>query len=97
IDDNQTQDKDPPPMTIVGVVPRTRNDAPGEDNSEKLRMVQEYICASQGPVSESNLHIRYNSREIRPRVAAVKREVEALDRDQPIGVVSTMEERISVS
>jgi len=97
IDDNQTNDKDAAPMTIVGVVPRTRNDAPGEDNSEMLRMVQEYTCASQDPVAENTLHIRYNARDLRPLVAAVKREVEALDPDQPIGAVSTMEERISVS
>src|SRR5262249_13606823 len=36
IDDNEPLDKDAPPMTVVGVVPRTRNEAPGEDNSEKF-------------------------------------------------------------
>ena len=97
IDDNQTPDKAAPPMTIVGVVPRTRNEAPGEDNVEKLHLVQEYLCASQDPQSSSNLHIRTGVRDIRPLVAAVKAEVEGLDPDQPIGRISTMEEDIAAS
>jgi putative ABC transport system permease protein len=97
IDDNQTLDKNAPPMTIVGVVPRTRNEAPGEDNSEKLQMVEEYLLASQDPESSNNLHIRTNLRDMGPLVAAVKREVQALDPDQPIGQVSTMDESIASS
>ena len=73
IDDNQTLDKSAPPMTIVGVVPRTRNESPGEDNSEKLQMVEEYLLASQDPESSNNLHIRTNLRDMGPLVAAVKR------------------------
>jgi putative ABC transport system permease protein len=97
LDDNQTLDKKAPPMTIIGVVPRTRNEAPGEDNSEKLQMVQEYLLASQDPESENNLHIRTNLRDIAPLVNAVKREVRALDPDQPIGQISTMEQSIAAS
>jgi putative ABC transport system permease protein len=95
IDDNQTTDKTQPPMTIVGVVPRTRNEAPGEDNSDKLQMVQEYLVASQDPQSGNNLHIRTTLHDIGPLVAAVKREVQALDKDQPIGQVTTMEQAIA--
>jgi predicted permease len=97
IDDNQTSDKTAFPMTIVGVVARTRNEAPGEDNSEKLHMVQEYLCASQAPQSSNNLHIRTSQHDIAPVVVAVKREVEALDPDQPIGQISTMEQSIASS
>jgi putative ABC transport system permease protein len=97
IDDNQTLDKTAPPMTIVGVVPRTRNEAPGEDNSEKLQMVQEYLCASQDHQSSNNLHIRTSLRDIGPLIAAVKREVLALDSDQPIGQISTMEQSVAAS
>jgi predicted permease len=97
IDDNQTLDKSAPPMTIVGVVPRTRNESPGEDNSEKLQMVEEYLLASQDPESSNNLHIRTNLRDTGPLVAAVKREVQALDPDQPIGQISTMEQSIASS
>ena len=97
IDDNQTFDKNAPPMTIVGVVPRTRNEAPGEDNSDRLQMVQQYLYASQAAESANNLHVRTNLRDIGPLIAAVKREVHALDPDQPVGQISTMEENIASS
>ncbi|HYS96510.1 MAG TPA: FtsX-like permease family protein, partial [Chthoniobacterales bacterium] len=94
---NQTTDESAPPMTIIGVVPRTRNEAPGEDNSEKLQMVEEYLLASQDPQSSNNLHVRTNLSDIGPLVAAVKREVQALDPDQPIGQITTMETAIAAS
>ena len=97
IDDNQTLDETQPPMTIIGVVPRTRNEAPGEDNSEKLLMVEEYLLASQAPQSANNLHVRTSLTDIGPLVAAVKREVRALDADQPIGQITTMEKAIASS
>jgi len=84
-------------MTIVGVVPRTRNEAPGEDNSEKLQMVEEYLLASQDPQSANNLHVRTRLSDIGPLVAAVKREVQALDPDQPIGQIATMDEAVASS
>ena len=40
-------------MTIIGVVPRTRNEAPGELNVEALHLVQEYLLASQDPQPEN--------------------------------------------
>jgi putative ABC transport system permease protein len=97
IDDNDTLDEHAPPMTIVGVVPRTRNEAPGELNVEALHLVEEYILASQDPQPESTLHVRTNLSDIAPIVAAVKREVESLDPDQPIGHVTTMEEAVASS
>jgi len=97
IDDNQTMDESAPPMTIVGVVPRTRNEAPGEDNSEYLQMVEEYLLASQDPQSGNNLHVRTSLSDIGPLIAAVRREVLALDPDQPIGRVTTMDEAIAWS
>jgi putative ABC transport system permease protein len=98
IDDNQTLDEQTqPPMTIVGVVPRTRNEAPGEDNSEKLQMVEEYLLASQAPQGSNNLHVRTNLTDIGPLIAAVKREVRALDADQPIGQITTIDSAIAAS
>jgi len=97
IDDNQTLDESAPPMTIVGVVPRTRNESPGEDNSEKLQMVEEYLLASQAPQGANNLHIRTSLTDIAPLIAAVKREVRALDADQPIGPITTMKEAVASS
>jgi putative ABC transport system permease protein len=95
IDDNETLDKTAPPMTIIGVVPRTRNEAPGEDNSDSLHMVQEYTYAPQDPSGTNNLHIRARLRDFGPLVTSVKREVRALDPDQPVGQVSTMKENIA--
>jgi putative ABC transport system permease protein len=97
IDDNQTTDKTQPPMTIIGVVPRTRNEAPGEFNVESLHLVQEYLLASQAPQTENELHVRTKLRDVGPLVAAVKREVRALDPDQPIGKITAMDEAIASS
>src|SRR5262249_8418530 len=95
IDDNDTLDEHAPPMTIVGVVPRTRNEARGELNAEALLPVGEYVLASQAPPQERGLHVRTNMRDIGPIVAAVKREVESLYPDQPIGQITTMDEAIA--
>jgi len=97
IDDNQTNDKTQPPMTIVGVVPRTRNEAPGEDNVERLQLVEEYLLAAQSPQSGNNLHVRTNDRDIAPLIAAVRHEVAELDADQPIGPIKTMDEAVASS
>ena len=97
IDDNQTADEHAPPMTIIGVVPRTRNEAPGEFNVESLHLVQEYLVASQAPRTENTLHVRTTLRDVAPLVAAVKRELQALDSDQPIGQITTMDEAIALS
>ncbi len=97
IDDNESMDEHAPPMTIIGVVPRTRNEAPGEFNTESLHMVEEYLLASQDPQGANTLHVRTKLRDIGPLVAAIKREVQALDPDQPIGQITTMEEAIALS
>src|ERR1041384_1495705 len=87
LDDNQTSDKTQPPMTIIGIVPRTRNDAPGEDNTEKLQMVEEYLLASQDHQTWNNLHVRTSLRDIGSVVSAVRREGQALHGAQPLGQV----------
>ena len=97
IDDNDTLDENAPPMTVVGVVPRTRNEAPGELNVESLHLVQEYVLASQDPQPANQLHVRTKLRDIGPIVTAVKREVESLDPDQPIGQITTMDSAIASS
>jgi putative ABC transport system permease protein len=97
IDDTETSDKAQPPMTIIGVVPRTRNEAPGEFNTESLHLVEEYLLASQAPQSQNTLHIRTTLRDIRPLVTAVKREVQSLDPDQPIGQITTMDQAVASS
>src|SRR5438034_3775897 len=97
IDDNESTDEHAPPMTIIGVVPRTRNESPGEFNIESMHMVEEYLLASQDPQGANTLHIRTKLRDVGPLVAAVKREVHALDPDQPIGQITTMDQAIALS
>ncbi len=97
IDDNQTNDKAAPPMVIIGVVPRTRNEAPGENNTEKLQMVEEYLLASQAPQGANNLHVRTGLHDIGPLIAAVRAEVKGLDPDQPIGQITTMDDAVAAS
>ena len=46
IDDNTTLEKNPPPMTIIGVVGRTLNDAPG-DNTFLAKVTQVHLCTYQ--------------------------------------------------
>ena len=97
IDDNQTGEENPTPTTIVGVVARTRNEPPGEDNVEKLNFPHMYFCSTQYPVHGNTLLVRVNSGDPLALIPAVKREVQALDPDQPIGVTSTMEKNIANS
>ena len=97
IDDTQSEAKPPPPVTVVGIVPRTRNEAPGEDNSEKLNMVEMYYCLAQSPERRTSLLVRVASGDPLPLVPAIKCELQALDPDQAISSVSTMEKDVAKS
>ncbi|HYJ04702.1 MAG TPA: ABC transporter permease [Chthoniobacterales bacterium] len=97
IDDNQTLVENAPPTTIVGVVARTRNEAPGENNLESLKFHQIYFCATQYAVRGNTLIVRVKAGDPLALVPAIKREVQALDPDQPIGTSGTMEKNIAGS
>jgi putative ABC transport system permease protein len=97
IDDNWSDTKKPPPLTIIGVVPRTRNDAPGENNIEKLNFSQCYLCQAQKPERQNSLLVRVKSGDPRAVVPAIKRELRELDPQQAISSVSTMEDDIAKS
>ncbi|MGZ5504499.1 MAG: ABC transporter permease [Chthoniobacterales bacterium] len=104
IDDNQREDSDTPekaakypPLTIVGVVARTRNEAPGEENVEKLGFVHMYYSSDQNPSSSYMLMLRVSGGDPKALVPLVRREVQAIDPAQPVGAVATMEENISAS
>src|SRR5436189_6442109 len=60
-------------------------------------MMEEYLLAWQAPQTQNQLHVRTKLRDIGPLVAAVKREVRALDPDQPIGQITTMDQAIALS
>lgn len=87
----------PPPLTIVGVVPRTRNEAPGESNVEQLKFVHMYFYQTQYPQPGGTLVVRVPAGDPLALVPAIKREVQAIDPKQPIGMVSTMEQNIGAS
>ena len=100
LDDTQVDEEkhpSPPPLTIIGVVPRTRNEAPGENNVEKFNFPHMYFCAAQYPQDENTLVIRVTKGDLFSIVPAVKREVQALDPDQPVALISTLEQNIAES
>jgi putative ABC transport system permease protein len=97
IDDNQSDQKNPPPLTIVGVVPRTRNEAPGEDNVEQYHWPQMIFAAEQVPTRSNVLLVRVKSGSPLALVPAIKRELQALDPDLAFADISTMENNIAKS
>src|SRR5262245_21686253 len=97
IDDNQSDEKNPPPLTIVGVVPRTRSEAAGEDNVEQYRWPQMTFAAEQVPNRSNMLVVRVKSGNPLALVPAIKRELRALDPDQAFADISTMENNIAKS
>jgi putative ABC transport system permease protein len=97
IDDNRSDEKNPPPLTIVGVVPRTRNEAPGEDNVEQYHWVQMTFAADQVPNRGNMLLVRVKSGNPLSLVPAIKSELQALDPDQAFAGISTMENNIAKS
>jgi putative ABC transport system permease protein len=97
IDDNQSDKKNPPPLTIVGVVPRTRNEAPGEDNVEQYHWPQMTFAVDQVPNRGNMLLVRVKSGNPLALVPAIKRELQALDPDLAFADISTMEGNIAKS
>ena len=96
IDDNQTIDPNPPPLTIVGVVPGSRSDVPGEE-FDRQHLPQMYFCAAQMATYENNLLVRVRSGDPTQLASAVVREVQNIDPDQPVAEISTMKKNISES
>ena len=97
IDDNRSDEKNPPPLTIVGVVPRTRNEAPGEDNVEQYHWPQMTFAVDQVPNRGNMLLVRVKSGNPLALVPAIKRELQGLDPDQAFAHISTMENNVANS
>jgi putative ABC transport system permease protein len=85
------------PLTIIGIVPHTRNNAPGE-NEEARNLSMMYFSASQFANGEQNLIIRakagFNPHSL---ISPIREEIAALDRDQAVSDIATMEENIDDS
>jgi putative ABC transport system permease protein len=97
IDNNRSDEKNPSPLTIVGMVPRTRNEAPGEDNVEQYHWVQMTFPADQVATRGNMLLVRVKSGNPLSLAPAIKRELQALDPDQAFANISTMENNIAKS
>ncbi len=96
LDDNQTLDKNPPPLTIVGVVPHVRSDVPGEQ-FDLLNLPQVYFSQAQMPEHENSLLVRTSLGEPMALAGAVVKEVQEIDPDQPVDSIATMQKNISQS
>ena len=81
-------------MTIVGVVPHVRTDAPGEQSSRE-NMVQMYFCAAQLPQPDQSLLVRVTSGDPLKLVDSIRRVIRTLDPELPITQVRTMEEGVA--
>jgi putative ABC transport system permease protein len=85
------------PLTIIGIVSHTRNNAPGE-KADARNLPMMYFSASQFAKGEQNLIIRtkagFNPHSL---VSPIKDQIATLDRDQAVSDIATMEENIDDS
>jgi putative ABC transport system permease protein len=87
----------PIPITIIGIVPHTRNSAPGDkEDVRKLPMM--YFSASQFAKPEQVLIVRAKAGlDPHSLVVPIKEQIATLDPDQAVSDVATMEENIGDS
>jgi putative ABC transport system permease protein len=95
-DDNQTNDEHAPPLTIIGVVPHVRSDAPGEE-FDRLNLPQMYFYSAQFARFENSILVRVNRGDPLKLAPAVVREVQSLDPGQPVASIATMRKDIAES
>ena len=81
------------PLTIVGVVARTRNRPPGDGSYDGVPQI--YGSASQNLVPERTLLVRAGSGDPLALGESVRRAVLSLDPDLPVARVASMEQNIS--
>jgi len=88
-----------PLLTGYALVPRSalmRTDAPGEE-FDRMNLPQMYFSAAQFARYENSLLVRVKNGDPTNLAAAVLREVQAIDPEQPVANVSTMSKNISES
>jgi putative ABC transport system permease protein len=87
----------PIPVTIIGIIPHTRNSAPeAKEDIRNLPMM--YFSAAQFAVPEEMLIVRAQpGPNPHSLVGPVKEQIGTLDRDQAVSDVATMEENIDDS
>jgi putative ABC transport system permease protein len=86
-----------PPITIIGIVAHTRRSAPGE-RMEARNLAMMYFAAAQFPRNEQKLMVRGSpGHDPHALVNAIKQEITALDPEQAVSDIATMEENIADS
>src|SRR5881398_3109072 len=84
-------------LTIIGIVPHTRNNAPG-DKVDIRNLPMMYFSASQFAKGGQNLMVRtqagYNPQAL---VGLIKEQIATLDPEQAVSEIATMEENIGES
>jgi putative ABC transport system permease protein len=85
------------PVTIIGIVPHTRNNAPGE-KEEARNLPMMYFSASQFARDDENLIVRakagFNPHSL---ISPIRNEIASLDSDQAVSDIATMEENVDES
>ena len=96
LDDNQTRDKNAPPLTIIGIVGHTINEAP---SSEQLwtRMPQIHFYAPQMDPTSVMLAVRVAGGDPMRLVEPIRRAVLEIDPELPIADVNTMRANVALS
>ena len=96
IDDNMTLAKNPPPMTIIGVVGRTLNDVPGRSDF-LAHVTQLHLCTYQNDTTDVLLLVRVASGDPLRVVEPIRQTVLSLDPGLPIAEVTTVDQAIAAS
>ncbi len=96
IDDNQTLDKEPPPVRIVGVVPHLRLEAPGA-NSTLTRLGEMYSCVFQQNTTSMRIMLNVPDGDPMRLAEPVRRIVQDLDPELPVAEITTMEHEVAGS
>ena len=94
IDDTDPRHPDAPPITIIGVVPRTLNDNP-VDAAFLGRMSQVHYAAAQNEMPNQHLMVRVASGDPRRLVPGIRDVVRSLDPTLPVADITTMRENIA--
>ncbi|MBE7210445.1 MAG: ABC transporter permease [Gluconacetobacter diazotrophicus] len=96
LDDNQTLDKNPPPLRIVGVVPHLRLDAPGAKGMT-VTLGEMYTCALQRPPRAVTVAVRVAGGDPLRLSEGVRQIVLGLDPELPVAEITTMQNEVAAS
>jgi putative ABC transport system permease protein len=86
-----------PPITIIGIVAHSRRSAPGE-RMDARNLAMMYFAGAQFPRKEQRLMVRVSpGHDPHALINAIKQEIAAIDPEQAVSDVATIEENIADS